>query len=126
MIQVILKQCVDAYNALTNLSSQPFLLSDSRKLLKTMKALRDEVDFYGQESEKLLNRYSPRISEGRVLFDKTEDRDAFDASWSELESMTVDLELDKIIIHLSQYENRPIVISPDDLTALESFLEIDD
>lgn len=111
---------VNAYKVIRKYESEKMPLDISYGLFKVKKILQDQWDFEVAKEQEIFDRYNPVIDDnGNFRFESAEDQTNFAKEISDLLSMEVDEDFDKVKIN---FDNK-IEMSLSDIEALSDFVE---
>lgn len=111
---------VNAYKVIQKYESEKMPLDISYGLFKVKKILQDQWDFEVSREEEIYNRYKPSSDEkGNFKFDSPEDQKNFVKELTDLLSMDIDMDIEKVKI---KFDDR-IEMSLADIEALDDFIE---
>ena len=97
----------------------------SYSLYKILKKIQEELDFYSQEEEKLVETYAEGIDEkGKVIFSDEQKKKMFFNEIEKLQNTNVDLQFDKINVSLNDIQN--VQLAPSDFYLLENIINFID
>ena len=97
----------------------------SYSLYKILKKIQEELAFYSQEEEKLVETYAEGIDEkGKVIFSDEQKKKMFFNEIEKLQNTNVDLQFDKINVSLNDIQN--VQLAPSDFYLLENIINFVD
>lgn len=117
------REAVAAYKALERIKSQQMSWKLSYWVTKLRQKLQAQVEFQQECEIKLVEKYGATVDEnGRVQLKTKEEAKAFDNEWAEIGNIQLtDLKITPAVV--TEAEN--LKISPEDMEALDGFVEFD-
>lgn len=105
----------------------------SYKIAKASKMLEEQVTFYSEEERKIVETYALKDDDGnvkivdgnRINFKDKDDAIKFNNEINKLQHTEIEV-FDPIVIHLNDFRNGDFDLTPNDILALEPFVEFSD
>lgn len=111
---------ISAYKVIQKYENEKLPLDISYGLFKVKKILQDQWDFEVTKEQEIFDRYKPSVNDdGSFSFETTEDQIGFAKELSDLLSMKVDQDFDKVKIDFGDR----VELSLTDIEALDDFIE---
>ncbi len=117
-------EIIRAYKSLKKLSDQNLPIATACKIHRLIVKIRPVFEFQVEEENKMLNQLNPEVKgNGNIEFESVEDAQLFKSRMNELS----DLEVEDIeITPVSIVAPADAVLTPNDIEALEGFIEFTD
>lgn len=117
-------KAVSALIAINRISGQKMPSFAAYKLFRLRKKLKDVAEFQGEQEEKLVEELGGKINEmGRVIWNDPGEKATKDAEYAkrhkELEDMECEIDTEKIMMTFKEISE----ITPQDMEALDDFIE---
>ena len=111
---------ISAYKVIQKYENEKLPLDISYGLFKVKKILQDQWDFEVAKEQEIFDHYKPSVNDdGSFKFETTEDQIGFAKELSDLLSMKVDQDFDKVKIDFGDR----VELSLTDIEALDDFIE---
>lgn len=117
-------KAVNALIAINRISGQKMPSFAAYKLFRLRKKLKDVAEFQGEQEEKLVEELGGKINDlGRITWNDPNEKATKDAEYAkrhkELEDMECEIDTEKIMMTFKEISE----ITPQDLEALDEFIE---